>query len=335
MTYRQLATQGGLTLVALLAAYFTWQRGVVLAPGEVVVVDVGRADLTSVRYDDLDKSTWVTLTRSRDQAGDFVAVRLSPQEKPAAAKDARPSKTPERLVRGSDAADKLFGMLAPLRAARSLGVLDQSKLKELGLADAKKRITLQLRDGKRSFTIAPAPPGGMEPYLRDEGDGRVYVVARTLLTDFQAAASILVERRVHGFRLEEADHLTITRDGKRREFVVSRGDTGVRIAAASTPDKPDTTLKTWHDRVFSLWPVEVLGKNEEPADGVPQVQLRVDYSVRGRSLGFIEIAKVAALASGTDAGKDQLYARSERTLGWIKLGMDAGSLLTDAASALR
>jgi hypothetical protein len=330
VTIRQLATQGLLTSAALLAAYFTWQREVVLAPGEVVVVDASKSDLSSARFDDGDKSTWVELSRASDGNGAYVAVRLAPSEKPAAAKDAPAIKTPERLVRGSETADRLWGSLAPLRASRSLGVLEQTKLKELGLADSKKRLMLQLRQGQRAFAIAPAPPGGSEPYLRDEQSGQVYVVARSLLGDFQAATSMLVERRLHAFRIEEADRVTVTRAGTKHDYIVSRADSGVRIAPAATPDKPDAAFKTWHDRVFSLWPAEVLGKDEVPSDGAPQVELRVDYSVRGRPLGFVEIAKVPTVASTDGKGKDTLYARSERSLGWLKTGTDAHNLLADA-----
>jgi hypothetical protein len=330
VTNRQVALQGTLALAGLCAAYFTWQRGVELAPGEVLVVDAGKNDIVGARFDDKEKSTWVELGRMSDAAGSFTSVHLSAQEKPATGKDQTPTKTPERLLRGSDAADKLLGNFAPLRASRGLGVLDAARLKDLGLDTTQKRLTLTSRNGKRSFAIAPAPPGGSEPYLRDEANGQVYVVSRSFLSDFQGAASMLVERRLHGFKLDEADRLTIQRGTAKKDFVIARGEDGVRLAPAKTPDKPDSALKTWHDRAFSLWPVEVLGKDEAPPEGLPQPDLRIEYSLRGRSLGFVEVAKVAPVATSSEGAKDTLFARSERTLGWFKLGSDAQSLLGDA-----
>jgi hypothetical protein len=335
VTNRQVAWQGTLALAALVGAYFTWQRGVELAPGEVLVVDIGKNELTSVRFDDQEKSTWVELGRMSDEGGPFTSVHLSAQEKPAPGKEQPPTKTPERLVRGSDAADKLFGSFAPLRASRGLGVLDAAKLKDLGLDVAKKHLALTLRSGKRSFAIAPAPPGGSDPYLRDETSGQVYVVVRSFLSDFQNAASMLVERHLHGFKVEEADRVVIQRGGKKKDFLLSHGEGGVRLSPASTPDKPDGTAKTWHDRAFALWPAEVLGKDEGPAEGSPQVDLRIEYSVRGRRLGFVELAKVAPVATASEGSKDTLFARSERTLGWFKLAADAQNLLTDADGLLR
>lgn len=340
MTYRQVAMQGALALAALVAAYFTWQRDAELAPGEVVVVDVSKGEIVGVRFEDQEKSTWVELGHAADENGSFISVHLSPQDeakKPAGAKEpaATGNKTPDRVVRGSDAAEKLFASFAPLRASRSLGVLAADKLKDLGLASSQKRITLTLRNGKRIFAIAPAPPGGAEPYLRDEQDGRVYVVGRSFLSDFASATSLLVERRAHAFRLEDADRMVVTRGTLRREFFIFHGDDGVRLAPASAPDKPDTTAKTWHDRIFSVWPVEVLGKDEAPAEGTPQPELRVDYSARGRHLGFVEIAKVSDVSSSVEKdAKDTFYARSERTLGWFKLSADARTLLSDVQGIL-
>jgi len=336
MTFRQVATQGGLAVAALVAAYLTWQRSPELAPDEVVVVDAAKNDLVSARFDDQEKHTWVELSRSADDAGPFITAHLGPQEQAMPGKgdkgdkgdkDVAPKKTPERLVRGSDAADKLFASLAPLRGTRSLGNLSSGKLKDLGIDAAKKRLSLVLRNGKRSFSITAAPAGGSEPYLRDEQSGQVYLVARSTLSDFQAAASILPERRLHAFKLDEADRLTVTMGTVHREFVVSHGESGVVLAPVASPSKADSALKTWHDRAFSAWPVEVLGKDEVPAEGTPLVELRIDYSARGRRLGFLEIAKGATVASNADVAKTALFARSEHTLGWFKLSVE--NLLSD------
>jgi hypothetical protein len=345
MTIRQVAVQGGLALAALVLAYVTWQRGPEMAADEVFVVDIGKNDLVSVRFDDQEKSTWVELGHASDESGPFISVRLGPQEPPGKAPDdiakvvaktdakGDAKKTPERLVRGSDAAEKLLERFAPLRASRGLGSLPAAKLKDLGLDNAKKHITLVLRNGQRMFALVPAPAGGSEPYLRDEQSGQVFLVNRSFLSDFQSAASLLVERHAHGFRLDEADRMVVSQGASRREFLVTRGEGGVRLAPVSTPDKPDSAFKTWHDRLFGAWPIDVLGKDETPSEGAPQIELRVDYSVRGRKLGFIELGKAADVATPSGDAKSPLFARSERTLGWFKLTAD--SLLADGLALLR
>ena len=173
------------------------------------------------------------------------------------------------------------------------------------------------------------------PYLRDETSGKVYLVARSLLSDFQAASSLLVERRLHAFRVEEADRLRVSVGSRARDVLVSRSNEQTRLALASSPSEPDASLKTWHDRAFSLWPTEVLGKDEVPTEGSPQAALRIDYSSRGRPLGYLEIGKVAPVASSAEGAKDSWFARSERTLGWVKLGADAQNLLADVPAGFR
>ena len=158
----------------------------------------------------------------------------------------------------------------------------------------------------------PAPPGGSDPYIKDVQDNRVYVVDRPILTDLQAATTNLVDRRLHAFRIEEIDRVVITGGSKRREFIGSRIEQfpGIRLAPAGAPDKPDATLKNWHDRIFGLFPTEVLGKGENPASGAPNVTLKLEYFSRGRPIGWAELARTKAAGRrrprphGPDTGRD-------------------------------
>jgi hypothetical protein len=237
-------------------------------------------------------------------------------------------------VRGSDSAAKLFASFAPLHASRSLGILDESKQKDLGLSTSEQSLTVTFRGGSRTFTIAAPSPGGAEPYLRDKQDGRVYLTGRSLLSDFQAAASVLVERRLHNFRMEEVDRTVIIRGAVKREFLVAHAEDGARFAPAKNPDKPDAAAKSWHDQVFGLWPQDVLGKDEIPSEGTPQTEIRVNYLARGRLLGWLEIGKVASVTSAKAEPQEALFARSEHTLGWIKIGHERQNILTDAEQIL-
>jgi hypothetical protein len=337
---KAVALQGGLALLGLAAAYTTWQRQPELQAGEVFVLDITRNDLEKIRFDDEDAKTWAELQRDSDDNGNFVALRLSQRATPAAKSTAPVADAgkpiPERVVRGSDAAKALYQGFAPLRATRALGVLDAAKLKDLGLASAKKHITVVTRSGRRVFDIAPAPSGGTDPYLRDQADGRVFVVSRSMLGDFQAAATSLVEHHLHGFRLEDADRVSMAAGSAKKEYRVARAadGRGVEIASTAAPDKPDPTARTWHERAFGLWPSESLGKGELPAEGEPQAKLRLDYSAHGRIVGWLLLAEspvppVASVSSATPAPKKIFYARSESTLGWVKLSGDSDSLVAE------
>jgi hypothetical protein len=337
---KAVALQGGLALVGLVAAYFTWQRQPELQAGEVFVLDITKNELQTLRFDDEEAKTWVELRRDSDDNGSFIALRLSERAAPAAKSTAPAPEagkpTPERVVRGSEAAKTLYERFAPLRATRALGVLDAAKLKDLGLAASKKHITVVTGAGRRVFDIASAPLGGTDPYLRDQSDGRVFVVSRSILGDFQAAATSLVERHLHSFRLEEADRVSVTAGSAKKEYRVARSADakGVEIAETGGAGKSDPTARAWHERVLGLWPSESLGKGELPAEGEPQTKLRLDYSAHGRSLGWLTIAEgpgpsLQSVSNAAPAPKKTFYARSEFTLGWVKLSGDSEALVAE------
>src|SRR5262249_41753510 len=103
-------------------------------------------------------------------------------------------------------------------------------------------------------------------------------------------------------------------------------------------DKPDERAKNWHDRVWRLVPTEVLGKGEKPAAGNPEVMVQIEYTMRGHKVGSIEIAKLnppppappAAGAPTPPPPQAEYFARTEYTIGWVKLSATTGDLLSEA-----
>lgn len=360
MTRRAATIQGLLALAGLVAAYLTWQREPSLESGQAYVLDITKSELQTVRYEELDRVApskapddktatpppevkvrdWVELSSTTLDDGRAVWVRLAgrggasvdlPSGHPVVQ-----TAIPERTVRGNDGADKLWTLFAPLKASRALGVLDADKLKDLGLAEPKKRVTVTYKGITKTFDLAPPPPGGTEPYVRDVEDGQVYIVARQILTDFQAARSNLVERKLHAFALQDIDKLVITANGKKKEFQFRRFENrpGGDLLPAETPEKPDQTAGNWHDRVFALFPADVLGKDEKPASGEPTVVVRVEYFYRGKPLGHLDLARVGASSAGSEGSTPtgEVLARSEYSAGWMTLAVDAQALVAEGES---
>jgi hypothetical protein len=340
MNARAVAVQGGLAVAGLLSAYFTWQRQPELTAGEVFALDVAKSDLEKVRFEDQETKSWAELIRDKDENGTFVDLHLSGSDASGipmpSGHPSVPIKVPERTVRGNEAALHLFEKLAPLRATRALGTLDAAKLKDLGLDTTKKHIEVVARGTKRRFAIAPAPLGGTDPYIRDEQDQRVYIIARSILSDLQSASVNLVERKMHTFPIEDVDRVVIATGGgaKKKEFRGSRIDQlpGIRLSAPGS-EKADETAKNWHDRVWNLFPSEVMGKGELPTNGAPKVAVRVEYFSRGRSLGWVELARDAGTNESTaQPAASVTYSRSEFSLGWMKMPADAANLITEGES---
>jgi hypothetical protein len=109
--------------------------------------------------------------------------------------------------------------------------------------------------------------------------------------------------------------LSISADGRERKLVKS-GDKWMDAGAQGAPDE---FASNWHDKLWRLLGVEVLGRGEVPSAGEPKVELRVDYRSGSRPVGFVELGK---------AGPDT-FARTEHSAGWIRLGPGTGQLLDE------
>lgn len=328
MRTRGAAIQGGLAAMGLLLAYSTWQREPERSPGEAMVLDAKRSDLEKVRY--ADDKKWIEMTMQKGPDGPEVWMHTSATDTP---------KAPEREVRGNESSLKLWEKLAPLRATRALGSLDQAKLKELGLDAPKKHLELTVRGQKHSFAAGQPAFYVSEPYVLDESDKKVYVLGNGVLSDLDNAASRFIDRTMHGFKANELDGVTVSSGGKKRELVQvgepSPTQITIKLAPKKSPDKLDEQARNWHDKLWRLFPIDILGKGEMPAAGKPDLKLRVDYSYRGKALGFIEIGRVtppppAQNASSAPPPAPEVYARTEHTAGWVKLSPSADDVLKEA-----
>ncbi len=329
MNARAVAIQGGLALLGLTAAYLTWQRQPELQAGETFILDITKNELQKVVFEDDFNRSRVELEQVRDENGPYISVLLTRPETDKS-KTGKPV-----LLRGNEAAKTQYERFAPLRAIRALGVLEESKLKDLHLDGPRKRLSVTTRSGTRTFDVANPSIASGGVYLRDKADGRVFIIMRPILVDFSTAATSLIERRLHAFRVEEADRLSVAAGNAKKELRIARtaDGKGVELAAVATPDKPDTVARAWHERVFGLGVAEVYGKDEKFPEGEPVTKLRLEYSSRGRAMGWLELAEIPGptepLASGAPAKKPALYARSELTIGWNKLSGNTDGLIEE------
>jgi hypothetical protein len=346
MTGRALAVQGGIAVLGLVTVYATWQREPERAPGAVEVIDASKSDITLIHYE--DDTTALNLTPGKvggedgvwlhvvtkpkaekkpDPAKPEPAVAGKPPEKPA------PPPPPPRDLPGADNAKHLYEQFAPLVSSRAFGVLDAAKLKELGLDKPTRTLDVTVKGAVRHYEIGqPATQTAGESFLRDTRDGRVYLMPRNILSDLQNSQH-MVDRRLHTFELADWDRIKLASGGKEKEFVSvgreSPKTIGLAPAKTPTPDKKDQMAKNWHDALWRLFPTEILGKGEDPANGKVSVVLRVDYTERGKAVGWIEIGRVDTASGASDDSANNLYARSEHTAGWVKIP-SGGQIIPDA-----
>ncbi|QSQ17818.1 hypothetical protein [Myxococcus landrumensis] len=337
MKARDLALQGALAAVALVAAYLVWQRAPTGAPGDVTVVELPSRALDRVRFE--DEARFVELFRDA-QDRDLLWVRLGfkpakpiqPEATAMASDGGTPpgdggtaapvAPPPPRELRANEVALKLFPRFAPLRATRSLGVLDAKKLEEVGLTTSQRKLTMTLGGKVESFTLASTTGGWGTPYLRRESDGQVFLLGPALLPDLENASSRLVDRRMHLFDLGDFDAVVISSGGSSRSFTATgKAPNPVALAPEESPDKPDEFTRNWHDRVWRLVPLDLLGRDEQPVGGEPTESFRVEYKRGGKALGQLTVAR----------GPEGFFARTEHTSGWVRLPAGVDPLASEVA----
>jgi hypothetical protein len=337
MTGRAAAIQGGLAAVGLLLAHFTWQREPEHAPGSVTIIDATKNDVSHVHYTD-DKTT-VDFERGRGDKEPPVWIHLiasaeppPPPPKPGAKPEPPKPKAPPRDLAGGEPAAKVLDQFAPLVSPRAFGLLDAGKLKELGLESPTRHLDVTVKGDVRHYVIGqPEKATAGESFLRDTGDGRVYLMPRGMLSDLQNP-NHLVDRRLHGFELGDFDRMVLAAGGKSKEYVQLDREARAKaaFAPAKSPDKRDQMAKNWHDAVWRAFPSEILGRGEEPTGGKPTVALRVDYYDGKTNVGFMELAREESPSGvSEEAPSGDVYARTEHSAGWLKLHNGA-QLLADA-----
>jgi hypothetical protein len=316
---RSAVLQGALAVAGLAAAYVTWQRPPTLAPGDVTVLNLSKHDLKQVRFESPDR----TVVLSRGELNGNPVIWVDEDEHPAANPHAaeKPASAWHRTLVGNEVADKVLDQIIALRATRALGKLDAAKEKELGLSDAKRHLTVEAEGSKVAFAVSTQPAGSAKPYLQRERDGQVFMLGGMLIADLDAA-SRLVDRKLHAFPPDAFDTVRVTVDGKARSFSVT-SHPGAYLPELTEPgaQKPDPKAKAWHDQLWRSYPAELLGRGELPPGGEPKPTVRVDYRERGDTTGWIELARA----------QDAVWARTEHTAGWVKLGGPAEELLRESS----
>lgn len=335
MKARGALLQGALALVGLGAVYMTWQKPEQPSSDEVVILDLPRGELYRIRYQ--DGTRWIELERRADASGAGYWVRHAKVEAAPENRDggvalssSAQEKTPPRELRANSTAEKVYERFEPFRASRALGTLDPAKLRELGLEGSVKVLELEGRTGKHRFKISTTVLGAGSPYLQSEPDGRVYLLGNPAISDLESAPVRLVDRTLHGFKVADFDGFTVKAGNKQREFVARTvGPNATVVAPRSDPHKPDEFARNWHERVWRLVVLEVLGKGEVPPTGEPSVVVRIDYSKKGSKVGWLELARPGTAAAVT--ANKELYARSEHTAGWVKLHAAVDETIKEAA----
>ena len=343
MKARSAALQGGLAVAGLIAAYVTWQRPKESFKAEsVVVVDATKNSLERIRYEDgvraitVEKKDRLLVTlaflegkRPVFDAGIALVEVDGGVDGGTVLASSRPAEpAPDRTLYANDRADTLWTKFTPFEGTRALGTLSKEKLEEVGLTDTQRKLELQVSGATRRFTISRPVSGLIGNYAQDEKSGEVFLISSSLFNELDPNSQLLVDRRLHLFKPTEFDAFTVTAGGKSQGFVQTGADIPqtTKVARAATPDKPDELAKNWHDKIWNrLIVTEVLAAGELPRSGAPEVQLRIDYTLKGAKKGFLELAVDPSKAT---------WARSENTPSWVSVHQGSDELILEGMKQL-
>lgn len=339
MKTRSAAIQGTLALVGLIAAYVTWQRPKETVKAEsVVIAEASRTSLERIKYEDGFRSVEL---EKKDRF--LVTLAFLPGKRPMfdagvpgvvqmdggvdggtiAVSVRPPEPAPDRTVFANDRAETIWAKLTPFEGSRALGQLSKEKLDEVGLTGSERKLELQISGVTRRFTISRPVQGLIGNYAQDEKTGDVFVIGSSLFNDLDPNSQVLVDRRLHQFKQPEYDAFVVKSGGKEASFVQTGAEIPqtAKVARAATPDKPDELAKNWHDKIWNrLIVTEVLAAGENPRAGPVETLLTIQYSMKGKSKGFLEL--------GMDPMK-ATWGRSENTPGWVAIHQGSEEIIIE------
>ncbi|MEK7703635.1 MAG: DUF4340 domain-containing protein [Myxococcota bacterium] len=295
-----------LALAAIAAAYAAWQApGTTHTAAERLVCDVTPSELRAVRWQEEKFIVEVT----RGDGG--YEVTVTPRE----AKEGAVSPATQRYP-GSDRVEALWQGLAPLWAARSLGMLEDPKLGELGLAKPTSELRLTLAGRDVVLGIGGATFGSGDLYARTT-DGEVVLLRAASVRDLRYGATSLIDRRLIASPRVDIHRVVLSVGERGRELLQRHADKeetaffadpaepdakleragawmarlwrlrGEERVAQPPPGTPSATIELWTTSerrdVIRLWPAngpEALGTSERFADGVTLSKSTVDALLR-------------------------------------------------------
>ena len=202
--------------------------------------------------------------------------------------------------------------LVPLRAVRALGKIPESRLSEFGFEKRDTSLAITFGGKEHKLLVGAVAPGGTDYYVIDPTNNEAYVIRAEQLRELDGGDNRLLERDLHGFKDIDIRSAKVIANGKTRELVRGGPDTKRFWADPTDKDKADETAGNWLAKIDRLKASEYVA---QPVEGQTLV-LRVEYYGGPGKLGFFELARGPAVASGQ---KPDYWVMTEHTHLWGKV----------------
>ncbi len=331
---RSLALHVGLLACAVVVALVFWLRDETpdLEAEQTVEVWGGKAkDVEEISWE--SEKLKVKLSSRRDDRGRYFIGTVDQEVarvKPAQAASDAGSTVTERQRETTQfisvgAADKLVERLAPLKAYRAIGKVEDARAEEFGLKKPEGTLRVTIAGQPHSLVLGSTAPGGGDYYARHAETGDVYAIPAEIARNLMSADSRLLERDLHGWEDEEATRVVVSAGDARREWFRLEGKKQAWAGAIGASEQ-DETVGNWMTKLGRLRVMEYV---EKP--GQAMLVVKVEYFSGREPLGFLELSRLPG-----EEGKADYLVRTEYTRWHAKLfRTSAEQVEQDLSSVLR
>ena len=215
-----------------------------------------------------------------------------------------------------------------MRAVRALGKASRELDKEFEGEKQPSTLTLACGAEKHSFKVGASTYGTGARYVKNKATKEVFLIPGNVIRDLNSAKYKFMQKRLHGFELDEVDEARVQAQGKTRTVV--QRDRHDRKAAvwvdAAQADRRNELYGNWISQVAKLTASKYLSGSEQPGSdlekqvGDVEPILRIEYSQRGHSLGWMEMVRVSA-------EQEYYYARTDKTDTWVAITRSVAKLV--------
>jgi hypothetical protein len=241
------------------------------------------------------------------------------KDKPADPHGIDPGKP--RRFRSNAAFAEYTKRLAPLTAARSLGVLPKDKLAGFGFATVGTWLTIDCGGKTTRLEVGERTYGTGQRYVRDTQTKVAYLVDDGVVGDFQSAQFKFLQQNMHELALAEVEEIVVEAKGTQKKLLHRDRKLAERAVwvDASAPTQRNELYGNWLARVERLRVRDYLAQGAEPGSDLvgagAQVTpvLSVRYVVEGRPKATLDMVRVES------GNQTRYYARSDTTVVWVSL----------------
>jgi len=304
-------------------------------PGEVELVDCDPDDLRAVVLDVDRREVKLELRGEGDERAWWVTVTRRPevpegQEQPAA------EPTVDEFVAGSVRLEEYLPKIAPLRALRSLGELDDETATEVKLGDEAGRFVYTCGERTTEYAIGATAFGSGDRYLREQDGNTAYLLAADAVRDLQSAEALLMQRELVAFEWPDVEALVLRADDREQKLLQRnrREPERAEWVDADEPDRRNELFGNWLDRFTQLRVQDYLEPGAQPGSDIEGESatvvpvLTIEFlEPRDEPAGTVELVRV-------DAQPIRYYARSSATRAWVTVPRSIAQQVEDDARTI-